>query len=493
MSQATPRLSPADELARRMRGPQRHRLLHGYPLAAAMPDATDFAPEHDISFDRAGRGLLVGVLPHPFCNPAVSGCGFCTFPHQPGNTAKTADVAKLVAGEIQKRIWAQMTDLTFAPVTALYFGGGTANLTEAEAFRNLCTHLVQDFNLKTAEVTLEGVPAYFLKGKPRLLDIMRETLGARQYRLSMGIQTFDEARLNSMGRTAFGTPDTFREVVELGHTLGFTTSADLLFNLPGQTLDQMKDDVRRALDIGLDHIGLYHLVLFRGLGTPWADDEEMLNELPENERAAENWQALRELLLARGFTQTSLTNFEQGRYRNRAERYQYEECGFKADEFEVIGFGPSAISYAATKDFWTGLKVMNPTGADEYRDAVMSGQRVWNKAFVYRPRDQKVLWLTRRLAALEIDRLKYRALFNRDAMDDFAPELGAACAAGLLVVTADAIRPTPRGMFFADSVAAVLASRAIRANRETGPAGAADVPKELLHDARENSNRFAHM
>ena len=493
MSQPTHRLSPADELARRMRGPQRHRLLHGYPLAAAMPEATDFAPEHEVAFNRSGRVLIVGVLPHPFCNPAVTGCGFCTFPHQPGNSAKTVEVAKFVGNEINQRADKLLLDLFLRPVTALYFGGGTANLTEPKAFRELCKCLVAILELKNAEVTLEGVPAYFLKGKPRLLDIMREELGARQYRLSMGIQTFDEARLKEMGRTAFGTPNTFREVVELGHKLGFTTSADLLFNLPGQTLDQMKDDLR-ALDIGLDHVGLYHLVLFRGLGTPWAGDADLLAELPANERAAENWQALRELLLARGFTQTSLTNFEQGRYRNRTERYQYEECGFKPDEYEVIGFGPSAISYAATKDFAYGLKTMNPTGADEYRAAVGAGRRVWNKAFVYRPLDQKVFWLTRRLAALDIDRARYRDLFGADVLEDFGAEIAAARDTDLLNITANAIRPTPRGMFYADSAAALLASSAIRAHREFGPAViGTDAPKELLHNTRESASAFAHM
>ena len=488
------RLSPADELARRMRGPQRHRLLHGYPLAGAMPDAAaDFAPEHDVAFGRADRALIVGVLPHPFCTPAVAGCGFCTFPHQPGNTAKTAEVAKAVVSEVVQRTDRQMLDLFQRPVAALYFGGGTANLTEPEAFRGLCSELAVSFDLKGAEATLEGVPAYFLRGKPRLLEIMRSELGARQYRLSMGVQTFDEARLKEMGRAAFGTPQTFREVVELGHALGFTTSADLLFNLPGQSLEEMKDDLRKALDLGLDHVGLYHLVLFRGLGTPWAEDGEMLADLPDNDRACYNWLALRELLLARGFTQTSLTNFEQGRYRHRAERYQYEECGFKPDEFEAVGFGPSAISYSATKDFAFGLKAMNPAGADEYRAAVTAGQRVWDKAFVYRPIDQKVLWLTRRLAALEIDRARYRALFGRDVLDDFGAEVGAARDAGLLHVMGHVIRPTPRGMFFADAVAAVLASPAIRAQRELGPARPADAPKELLHDARENANAHFHM
>src|SRR5689334_5164996 len=111
MSQPAPRLSSADELARRMRGPQRHRLLHGYPLAAAMPDAAPaFEAQHEVAFDRAGRGLLVGVLPHPFCNPAVTGCGFCTFPHQPGNAAKAAEVAKVVAAEVRRAVARQLMD-----------------------------------------------------------------------------------------------------------------------------------------------------------------------------------------------------------------------------------------------------------------------------------------------------------------------------------------------------------------------------------------------
>jgi oxygen-independent coproporphyrinogen-3 oxidase len=170
-----------------MRGPQRHRLLHGYPLAAAMPDATEpaFGPEHDVAFGRSERKLLVGILPHPFCNPAVAGCGFCTFPHQPGNAAKAGEVASLVGAELTTRVFDQMDGLAYSPVAAIYFGGGTANLTEPAAFRALCVRLAQEFNLKGAEVTLEGVPANFLKGKPRLLDVMRETLGARQYRLSM--------------------------------------------------------------------------------------------------------------------------------------------------------------------------------------------------------------------------------------------------------------------------------------------------------------------
>lgn len=495
--------TPAAELRRRMTLPQRHRLLHGYPLAAALHSADEVPEDHAVAFNRSKRKLLVGVLPHPYCNPAVTGCGYCTFPHEPGNAAKGTPVVQAVIDEISRTVEGQMMDLFRQPITALYFGGGTANLTEPDPFRDLCKHLEDAFELKEAEVTLEGVPANFLRGKRGfleslihssscLLEIMKSKLSARHFRLSMGIQTFDEARLKEMGRTAFGNPEIFREVVEFGHKLGFTTSADLLFNLPGQTLDEMRSDVRRAVEIGLDHIGLYHLVLFRGLGTPWADDDNLLAELPDNDRACEHWLALREELLNLGFTQTTLTNFERTKFTNHPDRYQYEECSFRTDEYEMLGFGPSAASYAATKDFGYGIKTLNPTAAADYIATVKRGKRVWNKMFIYRLHDQKVLWLTRRLAALQIERDRYRQLFGTEVVSEYADEFRAMSEAGLVEVNNDVIRPTPKGMFYSDSVAALFANRAIRANRELSPPKIGqDAPKELLSDHREA--RHHHM
>ena len=55
----------------------------------------------------------------------------------------------------------------------------------------------------------------------------------------------------------------------------------------------MEDDVDRAVDIGLDHLGLYHLVLFAGLGTEWSRDPALVAALPTNEDAAVNWLVLR--------------------------------------------------------------------------------------------------------------------------------------------------------------------------------------------------------
>lgn len=486
----SPKVDPRVEEERaflrdRMSKPQRHRLLHGYPLAAAMPHRDQTSPG-EVSLDpTSGRGLLVGVLPHPFCNPAVTGCGFCTFAHEPYRSDEADGVTECVVREIRDRVGRQ-PGLSRRPVAGLYFGGGTANLTGSGPFRKLCRELASAFDLSGAEVTLEGVPIYFVKRRPLLMDILREELPARHFRVSMGVQSFDDQRLRQMGRHAFGNFETFREVVRMAHERGFTASADLLFNLPHQTLDEMKADLDRAAEIHFDHLGLYHLVLFRGLGTAWARDPELLAGLPANEVAAKNWLALREQLLRSGFVQTTLTNFERAEYRDYERRFVYEEYGFRPTQYDMLGFGPGGISFAADKWFRTGQKVVNHVSSAAYVNAVGRGGPVGERFFDYDRLDLKVLYLTRRLAALEIDQREYKRVFGADPRAQFRFELDALAQEGLVEVTGETIRPTPRGMFYADSIAAQLARRQIR-NRRSG----SNWSLPVLGGA--NDNDFGHM
>jgi coproporphyrinogen III oxidase-like Fe-S oxidoreductase len=485
------------ELCRRMAKPQRHRLLHGYPLAAAMPSVDDRERTDTVHIHpTSNRGLLIGVLPHPCCNAALAGCGFCTFPHEPYGASKVATIVDHVVREIDARVGVEPS-LRHRPVTGLYFGGGTANLTPPKSFLALCRKLNSAFDLSEAEITLEGVPVNFIKRKPLLVDILRQELDARHFRVSMGIQTFDPGRLRQMGRLAFGTRQTFLEVVELAHSRGMTVSGDLLFNLPGQSLNEMRQDVRDAMAIGLDHVGLYHLVMFKGLGTVWSRDADLLASLPPNDVAADHWQVLRELLIEGGFTQTTLTNFERSEFQGDARRFVYEESSFQPDRFDMLGFGPSGISFRAGKGFGRAVKVLNPDSSSDYVAAVKRGGRVWDRWFEYGEEDSKISYLTRRLAALEIDRATYGDTFSSDAVGDFSREFEALEAERLVDVTAEAIRPTPRGMFHADSIAGLLAMRRIRALRRRSTAarrvsssGQTDPARQSCHDANDNSVEY---
>ncbi len=476
-------------LHHRMSKPQRHRLLHGFPLAAAMPfvsddvrklsDANDerFSPRHHLD-----RELLVGVLPHSFCNPKIAGCGFCTFPHEDFSSLKAAAVVNGVIREIESRT-TSAPHLMGRSIDGLYFGGGTANLTPAVPFRSLCRKLNEVFDLTQAEVTLEGVPAYFLNRKPLLLDILPQELAARHFRISMGVQTFSRSRLEQMGRLAFGGPEVFAEVVANAHARGMTVSADLLFNLPGQSLSEMKADVSHAVNLGLDQICLYHLVLFRGMAAPWARDTQLLASLPKNEVAAENWVELRKHLLAEGYRQTTLTNFERSDLRDDSRQYVYELKSFQPDRFDMLGFGPSGISYTENTRQSAALKTMNPENAVEYLQAVQRGGTVWNRCYEFASSDLRLLHATRQLSALRIDRRRYQKALGSDVCKDYAEELETLEREGLLDVTDAAVSLTTRGMFYADSVAAVLAHRQLGRGRDTLSS----------HRVHANDNSGGHM
>lgn len=481
-----PALEERSELRRLTQRPQRHRLLHGYPLAAAMPrvEPGDRSSQGLLHF-QPDRGLLVGVLPHPFCNPTVTGCGFCTFPHETFNRGGAVGVMDHVVKELEQKREADPS-LAGRPVAGLYFGGGTANLSPADSFRTLCRALANTFDLSTAEVTLEGVPAAFLNRTPLLVDILREELPARHFRLSMGIQTFDEARLRQMGRLGFGTATTFRDVVRLGHARGFTVSGDLLFNLPGQPLTAMRDDIGQAIELGLDHLGLYHLVMFAGLGTEWSRDPALVASLPTNPVAAQHWLELRSLLHEQGFYQTTLTNFERREFLGQDRRFVYEERSFQPDRYDMIGLGPTGISFAGSGQ--TAVKVINPDSASAYVEAVNRGRAAcWNRAFTYAPRDLRVLHLTRSLSALRIDRPRYQGFFGTDPRDDFPREFAALEQEGLILVSDGAIEPTCLGMFYADSIAALLSWKQVLGLRNQHSAVGSPTASHA------NSNSRSHM
>ena len=447
----------------RLKKPQRHRLLHGFPLAASMPfldQETRFAAEngdsrfqHDYHPDMP---LLVGVLPHSYCNPKIAGCGFCTFPHEDFSSLKAAAAVNGVIQEVQNRVLG-CPSLEGKQIDAMYFGGATANLTPAEPFRKLCRKLNELFDLREAEVTLEGVPAFFLNRKPWLLDILQDELSARHFRISMGIQSFSKQWLTKMGRTAFGDREVFAQVVEMAHARKMTVSADLLFNLPGQSLPEMLSDIQCGDDIGLDQACLYHLVMFRGLATAWARDPELIAALPSNEMAAANWEAIRTTAIETGYDQTTLTNFERSSFQGDERGYIYELRSFDAARFNMIGFGPSGISYSSSDPSRTGLKTMNPESSLEYLQSVGKQTPTWNRYFDFDAESVRLLYVTRQFAKLSVDRSRYREVFGTDLMSDFRSELDVLAEMELVEISPTTIRLTVRGMFFSDTVASVLA------------------------------------
>lgn len=487
------------ELASRMQRPQRHRLLQGFPplplMQAAIPSRPANSPQRDqrlpfslvrqadgaivdahalwlgtrkpepsdlaepfIDIDKS-RPLIVGIIPHTQCIPLKPACGFCTFPHDAPDKRQRSAVVRSVANDIEDVVERHGDKLAGRRVDAIYFGGGTANLSSTAEIQQLFGVLAANFKVAQAEVTLEGIPSLFATWFHAHLKTLA-ALPTRHKRISMGIQTFDRTQIERMGRQAFGDEKAVKGIVRYAHDLGLTTSGDFLFSLPGQTLEQMRDDVDRALDCGFDQICLYHLVLYAGLGTPWSNDAGLVGEIQTPDVIVEHWLSLREKLLTRGFVQTTLTNFERADIHQTDRRFIYEEASFNPDVYDALGFGPLSVSTHIDYARLRGVKLLRRkrVGAVPW-----SGDDLY---FGYEKEDLKLLWITRCLAGLALDRTRYRSRFSADVAEHFPAALAVAADGGLINVEEKKITLTPRGMFYSDAVIGTFAAERAAKLRE---------------------------
>jgi coproporphyrinogen III oxidase-like Fe-S oxidoreductase len=249
-----------------------------------------------------------------------------------------------------------------------------------------------------------------------------------------------------------------------------------LFALPGQTIDAMRNDVDRAIACGLDQICLYHLVLYAGLGTPWSENPSLVGQMPEPAVIAEYWLDLRERLLRNGFVQTTLTNFERAAVNQSDRRFVYERAGFNPEAYDVLGFGPLSISTFLDFKQNRGVKLMR---RKRVRSLPWSGDDLY---FGLEPEDLKLLWITRRLAGLSIDRTRYRNHFAGDVTEHFDAAIKATVEAGLLEVGEQKITLTPRGMFYSDAVIGTFAAeRANKRREQSAGLNTAEVLKEPIN------------
>jgi len=267
------------------------------------------------------------------------------------------------------------------------------------------------------------------------------------------VQTFDPRFLTLMGREKFGDAALVKKLARKCRELEITTSADLLFNLPGQTLEQMEKDVDLAVAAGLEQICLYHLVLYDGLGTPWSKHPALLKAMPDNRRASEQWLVLREKLQRAGYEQSTLTNFERSDVKAGPKRFRYEAASFAPDRTDALGFGPLSLSTFVDWPNKRGLKLLRRKNVSQ---AAWSGEDL---AYHYDEHALRLLFLTRSLATTRVELARYQALFGSSLPEDFSAALDATVAEGLVVIDATALSLTPLGMFFADSVVSTLAAR----------------------------------
>ena len=270
--------------------------------------------------EKAIPALELGIYTHvPFCARA---CDFCNFYQERPEGNDFGRYLDGIARELELRPIERA-------VSTVFWGRGTPGLLPARDLKRLGRLLLDAFPGPPREWSVELAPASVRADK---LEALRE-LGVN--RVSMGVQSFDDAMLDRLGR-----PHTRRQVdaaLDLIEAAGFENrNVDLMFALPGQSLDDWKAALDTAIERGPAHISTYCLT-FEEDTALWVrlqrGEVEKRNPIDEAAFYEVAWDTLE----AAGFAQYEVSNFARSDY---ACRHNLATWSMQ----EWMGFGPSAAS-----------------------------------------------------------------------------------------------------------------------------------------------------
>ncbi|MFD2569180.1 radical SAM family heme chaperone HemW [Spirosoma soli] len=363
----------------------------------------------------------------PFCKQA---CHYCDFHFSTSLSQKSALVDALCAELILQKDYLPSNQLE-----TVYFGGGTPSLLSESELAQISETIHAYFTISpSAEITLEANPDDLTVEK---LTMLRRYVN----RLSIGIQTFDEATLRWMNRAHTATE---AEVcVNRAHEAGFDNmSVDLIYGIPNRDDSMWQADLQKTLALGVPHISAYALTIEPD--TAFGRWQQKGKLPPADEAlAASQFETLTNALTTAGYEHYEISNFAKpGLYARHNTAYWQRRS--------YLGIGPSAHSYnghsrqyniANNARYIADIKhgklpatVEELTVADQVNEYLLTGLRTqWGCS----------------LNELNV-------LYSADFAQKQTNDLLSMYKTGWLVREGDRLRLTESGKLFADRVAATL-------------------------------------
>ena len=323
-----------------------------------------------MSFLKRKNKKPLGIYIHvPFCR---SKCQYCDF------YSLTTKDDKLMDSYIDATCKHIKEAGALAPgykVDTIYFGGGTPSFFGADGMAMILSAIRRGFDVAgDAEITFEANPDSVSQ---KLLSRLRNE-GFN--RVSLGIQSDDDAILQKVGR-----PHNYAQAVmavERIRKAGFTNlSVDLMYGLPGQTLEGWEKTVRNVLKLNPEHISCYGLKVEER--TPLYQYKDAIN-LPDDDLQADMYLAAVEILKSKGYRQYEISNFARKGMISK-HNMKYWMGG------EYLGFGPDASSDFGGKRFTAVRDLLG------YLDGIKHGGQVMAEVHEIPPRERAGEYLMTRL------------------------------------------------------------------------------------------------
>lgn len=315
---------------------------------------------------------MAGIYIHiPFCKQA---CHYCDF-HFSTSLKKKEEMLD----SIKRELFLRKDELEGEIIETIYFGGGTPSILEVDEINAMIQSVYDLFEVIDApEITLEA--------NPDDLDsaTLHKLAESRVNRLSIGIQSFEEADLKMMNRAHNSTEAI--QCLEIATTLFDNISIDLIYGIPNMSNERWLSNVQRILDLGIPHISCYALTV---------EERTALNKLikkgvipsPEEEVAHQHFMLLIKTLRANGYIHYELSNFAKPGY------YSKNNSAYWLGK-KYLGIGPSAHSFDGVHRSWNiannslyikdiaedklPLEIEELSLTDRYNEYIMTGLRtIW--------------------------------------------------------------------------------------------------------------------
>ena len=368
---------------------------------------------------------MVGVYIHiPFCKSKCAYCDFNSFPamedYFEAYVCAVSQEAKLRAGEV------------CGEVSSVYFGGGTPTLLPPELTSYLLDTIREFFDLSDdAEISIEANPETVHVDKLRILR------DAGFDRLSLGFQALDDVLLRILGRghssaEAVGALAAAREA-------GFANvSVDLIFGIPGQSLDDWAGTLARVAELSPDHVSAYSLTLEGGVSLRKLVDAGRV-VMPDEDVLADMFELAIDFLTGEGFEHYEISNFA-----SPGMRCQHNSIYWEFEDY--LGLGAGAHSKIGMR------RAANVADVRGYIELIREGCQ-----------QSSVIELDRKTAASEalflglrktegVDLNELRNRFGPEAIDRYLPQIIDLKLQGLLAESDGRLRLTRRGIFLGNEV-----------------------------------------
>ena len=315
----------------------------------------------------------------------------------------------------------------------LYIGGGTPTALSAPQLEVLLDGLTKNLDSSVLEeLTIEANPGDLDEEKIAVLK------NSAVNRVSLGVQTFDDKMLKKIGRSHL-EKDIYENIDRL-KLAGFDNiSIDLIYALPGQTMDQVKDNVAKAIALDIPHMSLYSLIL--------ENHTVFMNRmrrgklpLPKEEVEAEMFEYIIAELERAGFEHYEISNFSKPGFESRHNLMYW-------DNAEYYGIGAGASGYV------NGVRYKNHGPIRHYLKAVEEGNaRINEEHLSLREQMEEEMFLGLRKKT-GVSKARFEEKFGTSFDNLYGQVVRDLCHQGLLQVEGQQIRMTKKGLFLGDTVA----------------------------------------